>query len=336
MKVLKYLVLGLLALVVLAVGVSFFLPDKAHVERSIVIDRPPSVVYAMLNGFKRFNEWSPWAALDPSAKYEYSGPETGVGAKMAWTSADPNVGNGSQEITAVKDDERVELKLDFGDQGQAKAYYQLAREGQGTRLTWAFDTDLNGILERLFGLLFDGMIGGDYEKGLAKLKPLVEQLPNTDIAGLKVSLGNEVSTPAYAIAAEAAVDADSSSAVLGSAYGEIMTFLAANQINATGAVYTKILGHGDGKWSFEASVPVDRNDVAPTGRIVASNSFGGKALRFDHVGSYDDLAKTHEKAHAYLAIHALKEIGTRYEIYVSDPANTPAESLLTQILVPIE
>ncbi len=336
MKFLKYLAIGLIALVAAAFAGSFFLSDKAHAERSIVIDRPPSVVFALLNSYKRFNEWSPWADLDPKTTYEYSGTEQGVGAKMAWTSTDASVGTGSQEITASTPNERVETLLDFGDQGKATAYFQLTPEGKGTRVAWGFNSDLKGPVERLFGLIIPGMIGGDYEKGLAKLKPLAESLPNVDLTGVQAELTAEVATPAYAVTAEAAVDAASSTEVLTAAYGEIMAFMQANQINQAGPVFTRILGHGDGKWRFEASIPVDRNDVAVTGRIEAKQTFGGKAIRFNHIGSYDALSKTHEQAHAWLAVNRLTEIGTRYEVYVSDPASTPVDELLTQIIVPIE
>ena len=45
----------------------------------------------------------------------------------------------------------------------------------GTGVTWGFKTELKGAMERWFGLLFDRWIGADYEKGLAKLKALVEK-----------------------------------------------------------------------------------------------------------------------------------------------------------------
>ena len=67
-------------------------------ERSIEIDRPVSTVFTLVNGYGTFNTWSPWAARDPSATYTFSGPSSGVGARMEW-SGDPRLsGKGSQEI----------------------------------------------------------------------------------------------------------------------------------------------------------------------------------------------------------------------------------------------
>jgi uncharacterized protein YndB with AHSA1/START domain len=149
------------------------LPATTHVERSVVIERSPEQVFATLNSFERFSAWSPWAEYDPQAKYTFEGPASGVGARMRW-SGNRSVGSGSQEITASEPHRRVVVALDF-DGSQAQAAYLLEPEGNGTRLTWAFDTQ-HGMnpFKRWLGLLFDRMIGADYEKGLGKLKSLLE------------------------------------------------------------------------------------------------------------------------------------------------------------------
>src|SRR5450755_3789424 len=101
MRLLKRLLVFLAGVVVLLVCIALFLPDSAHVERSITIARPSSEVFAVLNSFRRFNEWSPWFDLDPQAKYTFSGPVSGVGAKSSWT-GNKDVGTGSQEIVESK------------------------------------------------------------------------------------------------------------------------------------------------------------------------------------------------------------------------------------------
>lgn len=171
LKGLFYLVL-LLALV--CVGGGLLLPSTTHVERSIVIDRPPAQVHAMLDSFARFNEWSPWYALEPEAKYRYSGPASGVGARMAWEGE--KVGRGSQRIEASTP-QRVTVALEF-DGSRATATYALAAEGGGTRVTWALDSDHGyNPVARWFGLLMETLVGKDYEQGLARLKQVLENDP---------------------------------------------------------------------------------------------------------------------------------------------------------------
>ncbi len=101
MRFLKRLMMSLAGVVVLLVCIAFFLPNSAHVERSMTIVRPSSEVFAILNSFRRFNEWSPWFDIDPQAKYTTSGPGSGVGAKSSWA-GNKDVGNGSQEIIESK------------------------------------------------------------------------------------------------------------------------------------------------------------------------------------------------------------------------------------------
>lgn len=171
-KGLLYLV-ALLAVVFVVGGL--LLPASSHVERSIRIDRPPAQVYAMLDSYKRFNEWSPWYEIEPGAQYRYSGPESGVGAAMAWEGA--KVGKGSQRISESVPQLKVVNALDF-DGTVATGSFSLQAQGEGTQVTWALDSEHgNNLVSRWFGLLLDSMVGKDYERGLAKLKTVMEQEP---------------------------------------------------------------------------------------------------------------------------------------------------------------
>jgi uncharacterized protein YndB with AHSA1/START domain len=172
---LKAIVWILAALVVIFVGGGYLLPDEVNLQRQTVINAPPEKVFALVGGYKRFNEWSPWAELDPTTVYTFEGPEAGVGAKMSWASNDPNVGAGSQTITEHVANSHVAVDLDFGAMGKSQAYWDLQPEGTGTLATWGFKMKLDGLMDRWFGLLMDRFIGPDYDKGLAKLKALAEK-----------------------------------------------------------------------------------------------------------------------------------------------------------------
>lgn len=175
MRIVKRVLIGLVVLIAVLCGVAFFLPQNVHVERSIVVAAPPEAVFPYVNSFARFNEWSPWAKLDPNAKYTFEGPAEGVGAKMTWT-GNGDVGTGVQTILESEAPTRVKSSLEFGDGGPATASFLLAPEGEGTKITWTLDTDLGmNPVARWFGLFLDGMIGADYEKGLSNLKAVAEK-----------------------------------------------------------------------------------------------------------------------------------------------------------------
>lgn len=177
MKILKWLLWAIVVLVLVIGGGGLLLPATSHLERSVALQRSQADVFTTLNSFQRFNEWSPWFEIDPNAKYTYAGPASGVGAKMAWV-GNSSVGSGSQEIIESVPNGKIVNALDFGG-SQAKATYQLVPEGSGTRLTWTLDSEHGyNPINRWFGaVLLERLVGKDYEKGLAKLKAVLETEP---------------------------------------------------------------------------------------------------------------------------------------------------------------
>ncbi len=175
MRFLGRLLGGLVVLAVILVAVAFVLPQTVNVERQVEIEAPPEAIFPYVNSMQATAEWSPWLSLDPEVELTYSGPEAGVGNTLSWSSENRRVGVGTQEITASVENERVETALDFGPMGTADAYFVLEPAGEATTVTWGFDSDLGmNPMARWMGLMMDGMVGGDYEAGLANLKAVVE------------------------------------------------------------------------------------------------------------------------------------------------------------------
>ncbi|OAN69317.1 hypothetical protein A8B78_05605 [Jannaschia sp. EhC01] len=175
MRLIRNILIGLVALVAVAALVGMFLPRYVSVERDVVVDAPPEAVFPHVASLQAFSEWSPWGDLDPDMVLTYSGPEEGVGNVMEWTSEHPNVGNGRQEILEVVENESVRTALDFGDMGTAEAWWRLTPEGDGTRVVWGLTADMgSGPVGRWFGLMMDGWVGADYERGLGRLQAIVE------------------------------------------------------------------------------------------------------------------------------------------------------------------
>lgn len=347
MRFLKNLLLFLVIVAVLAIGVAFVLPDAAHVERAITINRPASEVFAVLNGYRRFNDWSPWAAKDPNARYTLSGPASGVGAKFSWQGDPRTVGAGSQEISASVPDKSVSVALDFGDWGKARAHFALlpGTPPGSTKVVWSLDSQaplaldgklLPNAIGRYMGLFMDKLVGPDYEQGLLKLKTLVEGFPVADIAGVQ---GEEVQRAAqkiYFIGGSSGADAESAKTVLTEAYAKLGEFIKANGIAMQGAPLTITTSSDASGWKFDAAIPVDRNDVAPGGDIKSGETYAGKALQFVHVGAYDKLGDTTQKAYAWIAVQGYKPKDRLIEEYISDPGNTPPEQLQTRLVIPVQ
>jgi hypothetical protein len=176
MKALKITGIFLLVIVVIVVIFTLVQPPQGHVERSIVIEAPPSTVFAQVNSFRNFNSWSPWAKMDPDAQYTYEGPEAGVGAKMNWEGK--SMGKGSQWIVESVPDQRVKNGLTFEDfDGTFYSEYRLQPEGSGTKLTWTYEGINDGFSRKFMWLFMKGALGTQYEEGLADLKHVIEKKP---------------------------------------------------------------------------------------------------------------------------------------------------------------
>jgi hypothetical protein len=94
---------------------------------------------------------------------------------MEWSSENPDVGRGSQEIIAVVPGRSVTSALDLGMDTPTTSKMVVTPTDAGTRVTWTLTTDFSGsLVGRYFGLALDSMVGPDYERGLAKLKTLAE------------------------------------------------------------------------------------------------------------------------------------------------------------------
>ena len=175
LRFLGRLLVVLIGLAIVLAVVSIFLPREVTVTRSILIDAPPEDVFPHVDSLQRVEQWSPWAGIDPEMTVSFSGPDSGVGNRMDWTSADPRVGSGSQEITVSVPNERVETALDFGDMGQATAWLDLGTAAGGTEVTWGLSADMGlNPVGRYMGLMMDRWVGADYERGLERLKEIVE------------------------------------------------------------------------------------------------------------------------------------------------------------------
>ena len=147
-----------------------------EVSRSRSIAAPREKVHGLIEDFRRWRSWSPWEDVDPQLRREYSGAESGVGARYAWE-GNRKAGKGNMEILESTP-ERVELRLVFEKPWKAtnRVVFDLAPAGDSaTDVTWRMSGTNKG-LAALFGKVvsMDRMVGKDFEKGLARMESAAE------------------------------------------------------------------------------------------------------------------------------------------------------------------
>jgi len=170
----------LVVLVLLLGGAAAYVatrPDAYHVERSTTVEAPPATVFAQIDDLSVWKEWSPWEKKDPAMKRTLSATTSGVGASYSWA-GNKEVGKGKMTITDSRPGEKVVEKLEFIEpfQSQAEITFKMAAEGPAaTKVTWAMDGKHN-FISKAFSVVkpMDGMIGKDFEEGLANLKKVAE------------------------------------------------------------------------------------------------------------------------------------------------------------------
>lgn len=326
---------GVFFAVLIIVGLA--LPRHARIDVLTHIDAPPATVFALVNDYHRFALWSPLIDTDPNARVVYSGPTRGVGATMTWDGT--IIGTGTQTITASRPFEYVETVVSPGEPAEARFWFDIRGEGDGTTITWSFETDFAyNLVGRYLALAVAGVIRRDYEHGLENLKELAETLPMADFGDLEIEqIVVEPVIIAYLPTASIPQSAAISQA-MGDAYFEILSFIDRHGLAEAGAPISIMRSFNGSEMRFDAAIPVRGvSDSAPqTGKKVRlGQTYSGSVIRVRHIGPYRDLGDTHRKISAYLAALDLERAGDAWESYVSDPTKVAESELLTYVYYPI-
>ena len=176
MRFLKRLAVGLVLLIAAAAVVVWLQPDDYRLTRSTVIAAPAETVFAKVNDLRRWDDWSPWAKLDPSAKITFEGPQAGVGASFKWDGND-KVGAGIMTITESKPNERVATRTDFVKpfEGSSRTDFIFSPAGNQTNVIWTMSGTHNFISKAICLVMnMEKMLGPDVERGLVQLKQVSE------------------------------------------------------------------------------------------------------------------------------------------------------------------
>lgn len=151
-------------------------PDEFRITRSTTIAAPAAEVFAQVDDFHNWEAWSPWAKLDPTAKVTFEGPTAGTGAKFRWSGND-EVGEGSMTVVESQPSDLIVLKLEFVKpfENSCTEEFTFRPQADQTVVTWTM-SGRNTFLCKAVHMCMDmeKMVGGDFEKGLASLKAVVE------------------------------------------------------------------------------------------------------------------------------------------------------------------
>jgi hypothetical protein len=178
MKIIKVLLLAVLAIIVIALIAALFVKKEYSVEREVVINKPKKEVFDYIKYVKNQDHFSKWNQMDPNMKKSYQGTDGTVGFIYAWDS-DKEAGKGEQEIKNITEGERVDFELRFEKPMESTAPAYLITEQMTenqTRVKWGFKGTMPYPMNLMLVVMnFDEMIGNDLQTGLNNLKNVLEK-----------------------------------------------------------------------------------------------------------------------------------------------------------------
>ncbi|MES2921660.1 MAG: SRPBCC family protein [Verrucomicrobiota bacterium] len=163
----RKLLIGLAALIVILLIVIALQPNHFRVERSATLAASPAALFDQVNDHRKFAVWNPWGKMDPAAINTYSGPDSGVGAKCSWQGE--NIGTGSATIIESKPGRLVRQRMDWLKpmEGTSTVDFTFKPEGEKTVVTWAMygpQTFMGKAVSLVMNC--EKMCGPQFEQGL--------------------------------------------------------------------------------------------------------------------------------------------------------------------------
>ena len=178
---LKKILLGLVAVIVIILVVAALKPAEYQVQRSLAIAAPAAALFEQVNDHRKFVVWNPFGKLDPNVKNTFTGPATGVGSVCSWQ-GNREIGAGSATIIESKPGELVRERMDWKEpmEGTGTVEFTFKPEGNTTVVTWRMYGTNNFVCKVMCLFLnMDKMVGSQFEQGLVNLKNQTEAAAKT-------------------------------------------------------------------------------------------------------------------------------------------------------------
>lgn len=347
MKFLRFVLWLIVFVIIVGAVLMFVMPTKVHVQRSIAINAPSSVVYKHISQLKNFNDWTVWGKRDSTNQYTYEGTDGSVGAVSNWKGDPKNAGEGSMKIMELDPNRSAKYHMTFikPRASEADSYINLQDSSTVTQATWGFDIQTPRPWN-IFNLFYnmDKMLGKDFDEGLANLKQASEkdaaatalmdagmnakqydvkemQFPSTTYATFRQVVKWKDIQPFY-------------SKHFAHIFGE------ATKTNIKPGIPTGLYYEWDAnnqQADMAAAIPVPAKTRLTDPTITIADVPASKAVYVDYYGAYDKSMDAHNSIDKYLASKNWKQKIPVIEQFVTDPGmEKDTSKWLTKIIYLVE
>ena len=173
------IIIALAVIVVVLIVIVALQPADFRVTRSATMSAPAPAVFVQVNDFHKWEAWNPWGKIDPAMKQGYEGAPAGTSAIYTWI-GNKEVGEGRMTIIESRPSELIRIKMEFFKPfaGISTAEFTFKPDGNQSAVTWSMSGENNFMAKAIHLFMnMDRMIGGQFEKGLASMKSIVETAP---------------------------------------------------------------------------------------------------------------------------------------------------------------
>lgn len=325
------ILISLAIVAVLFVIVSLVLPSHRHLSKDVETNRKLTLVYDTLNSLKRFKDWNPLVLRDPRMTLQYSGPQSGVGARMDYDSS--VLGKGSWQISESQPGQGVAYALTNRERGENKKmtfrFASTGRGGRNVKITQSYDVDYGwDLLGRYAGLYVGRHVGDDMKLGLDRLSNMLASVPNVDyneqgnnIANIRVA---DVPATNLLVVSAGSIDRDDEK-LQGSMRANmewISRNLAANGLTAAGPMRIFTSEMGRETYTFDVAVPVTKagatgalTGLKLTGPVKYMQMPAGRAVVADYTGYWAGLETAHNALRAWAMTQGYEPTDRPFDIY---------------------
>ena len=129
---------------------------------------------------------------------------------------------------------------------------------------------------------------------------------------------------------------DSAFDTLTDSFKALSTFLEKQGVKRSGNSMIVYTSTDDTGFTYLAEIPVEQDPKNLTKDMSIGKSPDGKALKFVHRGSYDNMDNTYEAITNHLDDKKLEAKDTFIEEYITDPLTTAEDKLVINVYVPLK
>jgi effector-binding domain-containing protein len=119
-------------------------------------------------------------------------------------------------------------------------------------------------------------------------------------------------------------------------FKQLTALLDKQKIKASGNAMIVYTSTDDAGFTYLAEIPVEQEPKDLTKAMSIGKSPDGKALKFVHRGSYDNMDNTYEAITNHLDDKKLEAKDTFIEEYITDPLKTAEDKLVINVYVPLK